>query len=195
MRKKSYHHANLKKALFLSCHRQLKKTDPELISLRGLAEEIGISHAAIYRHFQDKETLIEQMATYGFQRLVVSQKRAYKKGKNPEEGFLEVGLAYIHFAIRNPHYYKIMFLSKRKMHSPELTRAMLRSYSIIIFACRSYLQSKSKTNNPRIYALMAWSLVHGYSNLYLETSFPQAEAQVFRQTHREFVEKVLRNIL
>jgi AcrR family transcriptional regulator len=173
----------------------LKNSDPDQISLRSLAEEIGISHAAIYRHFPDKESLIEMMAIYGFNRLAKTQKSAFHKGNTPEEGFLLVGMAYIQFAIRNPNYYKIMFLSKKKTYSPELKKAMVHSYSVLIFACRQFLSSRGKRNPPRVYALMAWSLVHGYSNLYLETGFPQAEAVSTKRKQVDLMEDVLRSIL
>jgi AcrR family transcriptional regulator len=195
MRKKSYHHTDLKKALFLACHRLLRKTDPDKISLRTLADEIGVSHAAIYRHFKDREALLEVMATYGFERLAKAQKSALMREKTAELGFLKAGVAYILFAIRNPYYYKIMFLTKRSNPSDELKRSRLRSYSILVNACKNYLAEKDRSNDPREYALMAWSLVHGYSNLYLETGFPKSEATALNRTPTQFAEDILRNMM
>ena len=195
MRKKSYHHTDLKKALFIACHKLLKSTEPDKISLRILAEEIGVSHAAIYRHFKDREALLEVMATYGFERLAKAQKTALMTEKTAELGFLRAGVAYILFAIRNPFYYKIMFLTKRSNPSDELKRSRLRSYSILVNACRNYLKEKGRNNDPREYALMAWSLVHGYSNLYLETGFPKSEATALNRTPTQFAEDILRNMM
>ena len=195
MRKKSYHHSDLKKALFLACHRLLKSTDPEKISLRIIADEIGVSHAAIYRHFKDREALLEVMATYGFERLVKAQRMALGREKSSEMGFLKAGVAYIKFAISNPNYYKNMFLTKRKNPSDELKRSMLKSYSILIAACRSYLKEKGRGNDPREFALMAWSLVHGYCSLCMETGFPQSEAGLLKKTPVQFAEDILKNIL
>ena len=195
MRKKSYHHTDLKKALFIACHKLLKSTEPDKISLRILAEEIGVSHAAIYRHFKDREALLEVMATYGFERLAKAQKTALMSEKTAELGFLRAGVAYILFAIRNPFYYKIMFLTKRSNPSDELKRSRLRSYSILVNACRNYLKEKGRNNDPREYALMAWSLVHGYSNLYLETGFPKSEATALNRTPTQFAEDILRNMM
>ena len=195
MRKKNYHHSDLKQALFLSCHRFLKKIEPEKISLRLVAEEIGVSHAAIYRHFKDKEALLEVMATHGFKRLARAQKNALEKETTAESGFLRAGVAYIKFAIRNPFYYKNMFLTKRSNPSEELRKSMLRSYSILIGACRNYLREKGRTNDPREFALMSWSLVHGYSSLYMETGFPKSEAGLQNKSPIEFAEEILKNIL
>lgn len=169
--------------------------DPDKISLRAIADEIGVSHAAIYRHFKDREALLDVMATHGFERLARAQKKALDKENTPENGFLRAGLAYINFAIRNPFYYKNMFLTKRSNPSEELKWSMLRSYSILIGACRNYLREKGRTNDPREFALMSWSLVHGYAILYMETGFPQSEAGLQNQSSLEYAEKILRNIL
>lgn len=195
MRKKSYHHTDLKQALFLSCHRFLKKIDPDKISLRSIADEIGVSHAAIYRHFKDREALLEVMATYGFERLARAQKNALSKERTAEMGFLKAGVAYIKFAIQNPFYYKNMFLTKRNNPSEELKKSMLRSYSILIGACRNYLKEKGRDNDPREFALLAWSLVHGYSSLYMETGFPKSEANLIKKSPVEFAEDILKNLL
>jgi AcrR family transcriptional regulator len=195
MRKKPYHHSDLKKALFIACHKFLKTTEPDKISLRTLADEIGVSHAAIYRHFKDRDALLEVMATHGFERLAKAQKSALQREKTAELGFLRAGVAYIQFAIRNPFYYKIMFLTKWISPSDDLKRSRLRSYSILVSACRNYLKEKGSNNDPREYALMAWSLVHGYSNLYLETGFPKSEATALNRTPAQFSEIILRNMM
>ena len=169
--------------------------EPDKISLRSIAEDIGVSHAAIYRHFKDKDSLLEVMATYGFERLARAQRNALRREKTAELGFLKAGVAYIKFAIQNPSYYKTMFLIKRKNPSDELKKSMLRSYSILISACRNYLKEKGRSNDPRQYALMAWSLVHGYSSLYMETEFPKSEANLLKKSPQQFAEDILRNLL
>jgi AcrR family transcriptional regulator len=195
MRKKTYHHSDLKNALFLACHKLLKTQDPEKISLRTLADEIGVSHAAIYRHFKDREALLEKMATYGFERLARAQKRALFRETSAEMGFLKAGVAYIQFAIRNPNYYKNMFLTQRSNPSDELKRARIRSYSILIMGCKNYLKEKGKSNDPREFALLAWSTVHGYSNLYIETGFPKSEASLTKKTPAQYAESILKNLI
>ncbi|MCB1177638.1 MAG: TetR/AcrR family transcriptional regulator [Leptospiraceae bacterium] len=194
MSKKTYHHSDLKNALFKVCHKLLKNTDPTEISLRLMAEKVGVSHAAIYRHFQDKDELLEMMAIYGFKRLIKAQKNAIKREKTPERKFLKVGVAYIRFAIKNPNYYKNMFFIKRKNPSEELNKVMIRSFSILVSVCKIYLEDKGKLNDPKEFALMSWSLVHGYSDLYLETDYPKSEVVNKKSNPVQMGEDILKNL-
>jgi len=195
MKRKSYHHGDLKSALFKACHKLLKNTDPSEISLRSVADLAGVSHSAIYRHFKDKEELLDLMAAYGFDRLASAQKKAFEKEENSAEGFIQLGLAYIKFATTNPHYYKIMFFTRRELPSMTLKRAQIRSYSVLVSSCKTYLRDKQKQKDPREYALMCWSLVHGYSNLCIETNFPKTEANLQKKSPPNLAEDILRSAL
>ncbi|MDZ4726251.1 MAG: TetR/AcrR family transcriptional regulator [Leptospira sp.] len=195
MKRKTYHHGDLKATLFKSCHKLLKKFDPSEISLRIVADLAGVSHSAIYRHFKDKDELLEVMAAYGFDRLARAQNKAFEKEKNYEAGLIQLGLAYIQFATSNPHYYKIMFLTKRNNPSHNLRRSQLRSYSVLVSSCKLFLKEKMNATEPRVYALMCWSLVHGYSNLCIETEFPKSEASSLKKSYPHFAEEVLRNAI
>lgn len=195
MKRNSYHHGDLKSALFKACHKLLRKTDPQEISLRQVADLAGVSHTAIYRHFKNREQLLEVMACYGFERLAHIQKRAFDKESSNEEGLIRLGLAYIKFATNHPHYYKIMFMTKREHPSFELKRSQVKSYLVLLNSCKTYLVSKKILKDPRVYALMCWSLVHGYSNLTIETTFPKSEAATIKTTSLSLAEAIIRNAL
>ncbi len=195
MKRKTYHHGDLKSDLFRSCHKLLRTVEPSEISLRIVADMSGVSHSAIYRHFKDKEELLEVMAAYGFDRLANVQKKAFERQKKTEDGFIELGLAYIKFATNNPNYYKIMFFTKRENPSISLKRAQLRSYSVLLSSCRLFLKEKRMSQDPREYALMSWSLVHGYSNLCIETNFPKSEAHSLKISLSHLAGQILRSAL
>lgn len=191
MKKTNYHHGDLKKSIFKSCHKLLQKSKPQDISLRTVADMAGVSHTAIYRHFKDKDELLKVMASYGFDRLARSQKKAFDKAPNPKRGFVLLGLAYIKFALANPNYYRLMFQTKTENPSHELRRSQIRSYSVLVSSCKTYLDYKNKKTNHREYAVMAWSLVHGYSNLLIETDFPKSEASSLKKPVLRLAEDIL----
>lgn len=112
--------------------------------MRTVADMAGVSHTAIYRHFKDKEELLEVMASYGFERLARSQKKAFDHASNPKKGFVSLGLAYIKFALTNPNYYRLMFQTKTANPSQELRRSQIRSYSVLVSSCKNYLSIKIK---------------------------------------------------
>ncbi|TGM52015.1 TetR/AcrR family transcriptional regulator [Leptospira biflexa] len=192
MRKNTYHHGDLKNSIIKSCHKLLQKKGMTDFSLREVAHLSGVSHAAVYRHFQHKEEVLEILSAIGFDRLASLQKKVAKDKKNPDEYFVKLGLVYIQFALKNPNYYKLMFQTKREKESKDLKRSKLKSYAVLVHGCRFFLKAKKRKENHRSFALMSWSLVHGFSNLSLETNFPISEGKRLNQNQLELAETMLR---
>ncbi|TGL85262.1 TetR/AcrR family transcriptional regulator [Leptospira congkakensis] len=192
MSRSSYHHGDLKNSIIRSCHKLLQKKGASDFSLREVATLSGVSHAAVYRHFQDKEEVLEILASIGFDRLGSLQKKVIQNTKDPDGYYIKLGLVYIQFAIKNPNYYRLMFQTKRTMESSILKRSKLKSYAILVRGCRFYLKTKKRKEKHRSFALMAWSLVHGYSNLCIETDFPDTESKVLKKSKLEVAEDLLR---
>lgn len=189
---KRYHHGDLKNELLKKSHKLLKTKGLNGFSLRELAANAGVSHAALYRHFQSKEEIIDALAETGFLRLASLQKKVKKDPTNPNGYFVSLGNIYIQFAIKNPEYYRIMFQMKRNAEPDSLIKAKTKSYAVLVHGCRFYLKSKNRKDNHRIFALMAWSLVHGYSDLCLATEFPKVESKTFGKTMLNLAEDILK---
>lgn len=192
MKRSSYHHGDLKNSIIKSCHKLLQKKGASDFTLREVATLSGVSHAAVYRHFQHKEEVLEILSAIGFDRLGSLQKKVPQNLGNPDDYYVKLGLVYIQFAIKNPNYYRLMFQTKRPKESKILKRSKLKSYAILVRGCRFYLKAKRRKENHRSFALMAWSLVHGYSNLCIETDFPDTESQVLNKSKTEMAEDILR---
>ncbi|MCG6149673.1 TetR/AcrR family transcriptional regulator [Leptospira levettii] len=192
MRKNTYHHGDLKNSIIKSCHKLLQKKGMVDFTLREVANLSGVSHAAVYRHFQHKDEVLEILSAIGFDRLASLQKKVPKDKKNPDEYFVKLGLVYIQFALKNPNYYKLMFQTKREKESKQLKQSKLKSYAVLVHGCRFYLKAKKRKENHRSFALMSWSLVHGFSNLSLETNFPVSEGKRLNQSQIELAETMLR---
>ncbi|TGK86170.1 TetR/AcrR family transcriptional regulator [Leptospira montravelensis] len=192
MKRTSYHHGDLKNTIIKTCHKLLQKKGAADFSLREVANLSGVSHAAVYRHFQDKEEVLEILSSIGFDKLGSLQKKVSQNPKNPDEYFVKLGLVYIQFAIKNPNYYRLMFQTKRSNETSILKRSKLKSYAILVRGCRFYLKTKRRKENHRSFSLMAWSLVHGYSNLSIETDFPETESKTLKKTKLEMAEDILR---
>ncbi|MGE8723262.1 TetR/AcrR family transcriptional regulator [Leptospira terpstrae] len=192
MKRVSYHHGDLKNSIIKSCHKLLQKKGAADFSLREVATLSGVSHAAVYRHFQDKEEVLEILSSIGFDRLGSLQKKIPQISENPDEYFVKLGLVYIQFAVKNPNYYRLMFQTKRSNESSVLKRSKIKSYAILVRGCRFYLKAKRRKDNCRSFALMAWSLVHGYSNLCIETDFPDTESKRLIKSKMEIAEDILR---
>ncbi|WP_343070296.1 TetR/AcrR family transcriptional regulator [Pelagibacterium limicola] len=110
-RKKSgYHHADLSSALQEAALDLIAERDGPAFSLRELAAVLGVTHAAVYRHFADKASLLDVLAGRGFTLLHEYQKRELERSPpDPYEQLLALGAAYIQFALDKPGAFLLIF--------------------------------------------------------------------------------------
>lgn len=111
-----YHHGDLRAALLTGAERTLREKGAGALSLRELAREVGVSHAAPGRHFKDKQALLDALALDGYERLTRTLAAADRPGLPLEPRMTELGRAYLGFAIDNPELLELMFTRK---HRPE----------------------------------------------------------------------------
>ncbi|RMB81653.1 TetR/AcrR family transcriptional regulator [Streptomyces shenzhenensis] len=111
-----YHHGDLRAALLTGAERTLREKGAGALSLRELAREVGVSHAAPGRHFKDKQALLDALALDGYERLTRILAAADRPALPLEPRMTELGRAYLGFAIDNPELLELMFTRK---HRPE----------------------------------------------------------------------------
>jgi len=109
-----YHHGDLRRALVDAADRVLERDGPSALSLRAVAREAGVSPAAPYHHFKDKDELINAVALQGFDLLSEAMKAAATDAVSPSERVVSMGVAYVTFARDHPALYHVMFDAKRR---------------------------------------------------------------------------------
>ncbi|WP_306359907.1 TetR/AcrR family transcriptional regulator [Nocardia sp. CC227C] len=124
-----YHHGDLRSALLLRAEATLRKVGVDGLSLRQLARDIGVSHAAPSRHFRDKQALLDQLAATGFDRLGESFARTAIEGPVTERLY-GMARAYLRFSVENPELLALMFARKQRSTSPELSEAVQRAFEV-----------------------------------------------------------------
>ncbi len=153
------------------------------LSLRETARRAGVSHAAPYRHFRNKEKLIGAIALEGFRLLTASLEQAIESagGKSREELRLS-GRAYVEFALSHPEYLKLMFSADRFpdggkcfqegdcIHNNEDVDAFAKIRDL--FARAIARGELSGHYPPEALALLVWSQVHGLSHILIEEQIP-----------------------
>src|SRR6201997_5846248 len=97
-----YHHGDLRAAILAEAASLVAERGPDRVSLRELAREAGVSHAAPAHHFTDRRGLFTALAAQGFELLAVALADARPR-------FLDAALAYVRFAIEHPGHYRVMF--------------------------------------------------------------------------------------
>ncbi len=104
-KKGAYHHGALREELVRLGLEALEREGAEAMSLRALAEAAGVSKAAPYRHFKDKDHFLGALADEGFKRLYAELDATRRGGEGTVEG---MGLVYMRFAVRTPALYRLM---------------------------------------------------------------------------------------
>jgi AcrR family transcriptional regulator len=113
MADRPYHHGNLRAALLGEAERTLREQGIDALSLRDLARQAGVSHAAPRRHFADRQALLDALATSGFTRLGDDVRAAIDAtGEDYQSRLRAVATAYVRFATRDAALLDLMFAAK-----------------------------------------------------------------------------------
>ena len=172
-----YHHGHLREALVAGAQELIEEVGVESLTIRGLAERVGVSHAAPQYHFVDKASLLVAVATEGFRELSRALEDI-ETGSDPVEAFVAMGRTYVNFAFASPQRYRLMFASdipELKAGNPEFCEASGAAFSLLTGAIARY-QNEPDASAERVTAaaFFAWSSVHGAVMLQLDGTFPRA---------------------
>ncbi|MEW1695011.1 TetR/AcrR family transcriptional regulator [Streptomyces sp. NPDC093249] len=120
----AYHHGNLRTELLARAETVLADSGVEALSLRSLARDLGVSHAAPARHFPDRQALLDALAVEGFGRLGERLRGAVSDdGRDFEERLTDTALAYVRFATAHPALLEVMYARKHDERAPEVRAA------------------------------------------------------------------------
>ncbi|MER5325795.1 TetR/AcrR family transcriptional regulator [Streptosporangium roseum] len=160
----AYHHGNLRRAIIDAALEAIAESGPAGWSLRELARRAGVSHAAPAHHFGDKAGLLTAVAAEGFQVFADTLERA-------ADDVLEVGVAYVRFAIDHRPYFEVMFRPELyRMDDPSLKDARERAAHVLVASAGRLSPSPEQ---ERLTTIAAWSLAHGFAGLWLSGALPE----------------------
>ena len=160
MNRANYHHGDLRAVILAEAARLVAERGADGVSLRELARSAGVSHAAPAHHFTDRRGLFTALATEGFQLLTEALTDA--RGH-----FADAALAYVRFALEHPGHYQVMFnKSLLDAADTELAAAETAAAAELSRGVAT-LRDPNARADPAGAQLAAWSLVHGFSMLWL----------------------------
>jgi len=196
-KKKTYHHGDLKNALIKAGVEILAKDGVSGLSLRKVATKAGVSHAAPYSHFADKQALIAALSTEGFRQLYERISSVSEKNKTkPSRQLNEVAWAYVQFAMDDRDRFKVMFsgvLEKEKEY-PEFVAESQRNFQLVRRIVEANQVAGVLSSGPAdLVTLSAWGIVHGFIMLLLEGQIPHMVLE--QKSLRELVEFQLKQIM
>lgn len=163
-----YHHGDLRNALLQASERLLAKTGVAALSLREVAKQAGVSHAAPYRHFKGKAALMSGLAQSGFSRLQIAIRMAADKiPYDPEQKLVEAGVAYVHLALRHPALMQLMFsAAPGQVVDRELRQAAMGTLDPLVDIINTGIEAGVfRDRDAHELALVAWTSMHGLAML------------------------------
>ncbi|MBD2066122.1 TetR/AcrR family transcriptional regulator [Leptolyngbya sp. FACHB-671] len=169
---KAYHHGDLRNALIRAGLEMLAEGGAAALDLRKVARKAGVSHAAPYRHFADKQTLIAAIIEIGFQRLTEHMRSTLHNMPTNVEAQLQ-GLAqgYVSFAQSNPWLMREMFsgLTIEREAFPAVHQTAKGVYQLFVDVVRAgQAQARIREGDPGELASVIWSMLHGMATLIIE---------------------------
>ena len=168
--RRNYHHGNLREALVDAALDLIAEKGPAGFTFAEAARQAGVSPAAPYRHFRDRDALMADVAKRGFERFEKDLAAAWDEGRpSKRQAFERVGKAYLGFARNEPAYFSAMFESGLSISAHrELQEAGDRAFGVLRGACEAILAAMPEAKRPpaMMVALHIWSLSHGIAGLF-----------------------------
>jgi AcrR family transcriptional regulator len=195
----TYHHGDLRNALIKESALLIERRQDVEFTIRDLAQRLGISHSAAYRHFRDKTAILAALAEQGFG--LLAERLAgvdAAHGASARELLGNKGLAYVQFAMDKPGYFRAMFyrdLGDRTAY-PGLQEAAETAFQSLVATVATGHKKKHKDPAAvRISAIRAWALAHGLACLLLDGQVPELTHSKGRARDKKKLAAVLVSVL
>ena len=168
--RRGYHHGNLREALISAALDLIAQKGPAGFTFAEAARQAGVSAAAPYRHFRDRDALMADVARRGFDAFERRLAAAWGDGRpTPVAALDRLGTAYLAFAREQPAYFAAMFEAGLPIaEHRELREAGDRAFAILRTACEALAATLPPAGRPPalMMALHVWALAHGIASLF-----------------------------
>ncbi|MDD9206207.1 TetR/AcrR family transcriptional regulator [Georgenia sp. 10Sc9-8] len=156
-----YHHGRLRRALIDATVTEVARAGTDRLSLRKLARQAGVSHAAPQHHFGDRTGLLTAVAAEGFRTLT---EQYLRPPDGADDSFLTMGTRYVEFAVTHPGYFHVMYRPDLcDGEDPELAEARASAAAVLQEAAQRQVPGRGGEDA----AVAAWALMHGLATLWL----------------------------
>lgn len=153
----TYRHGNVREEALAAAHALIAETGYEKLSIRRVADQVGIAHRSLYNHFEDREALLDAVATEGYEALAKKLSAA-----KTTDSFVS---AYTNFALKNPSLYALMTSRPHATmkEKPELQKA---AHLVITEAIRLFSDQAAPTDEKKRSVFKIHMMLHGGLSLY-----------------------------
>ena len=155
---------NLKQELLQAAEKRIEEGGVESLSLRKLADDVGVTTMATYHHFANKKALLTQISVNGFNALYDELTSNLELSDSTEEAINKIMKGYFKFAKEHADLYHLMFsyeMSGPRHNVPELTQAAKRGFFVIADAVKGNMEANGHTIGREAAGECFWAILHG----------------------------------
>jgi AcrR family transcriptional regulator len=182
----TYHHGDLRDALVQAALRDAELGGPEAISMKALAKELGVSQPAPYRHFADREALLQAVTAEAFRQFTAILREAIGKPSKRSK-LSRLAQAALEFGLKRNGMYRLMFASRTKANAKKDSELHVAAYETLGLLVESFEAPAVGLLRER-HAMQVWAALHGVISLAEQGLLTGEAAQMTRQ---ELVEDIV----
>lgn len=171
--KAKYHHGDLREALLAASYELVAQQGAENFLLADACRRAGVSTAAPYKHFRDRDEILEIVVARAFDELADRSMAAVAaNGVGTLEGIMAMGEAYVQFAIDEQRLFRLMFGQRPSIKSAEqVMDDGQRCFAGVIEQVAHYCNANGVPGDPRAIAIRLWTFVHGAASLLIDEDY------------------------
>jgi AcrR family transcriptional regulator len=181
-----YHHGDLRAACLNAAIELLEDGGSNALSLRAVARRAGVSPAAPYRHYADRDALLSAVAAVGYRELAGYLAAAHPSPSTPED-LAAVAVAYVQFALARPALFRVMFGEPCDRDSEERVAATAAISEYV----RAIVRKSFPGSDPEALSTAIWALVHGLAFLHLDGKLDTSTTEAVADRVRAAVHALL----
>lgn len=178
--KDRYHHGDLRDSLIAAAYQLVISKGAEQFTLADACRLAGVTTAAPYKHFRDKQEILEIVCERGFdEMLAAAQAAVASAGEGSLAAIQAIGLAYVSFARSKPNLFRLMFGQKPETHTAaNVEQAGTGCFGYVISQVAQFSAKSGSTCDPRLVALRLWTFVHGSACLLIDEAYAKVAADL-----------------
>jgi AcrR family transcriptional regulator len=169
----SYHHGDLPAACLRAAMELLEEGGATDLSLRAVARRAGVSPAAPYRHYADRNELLSAIAAVGYRELGAHLAAAHVSPSTPDD-LAAIAVAYVQFALQRPGLFRVMFVEPCDPNSPDRVAATAALSEYV----EGIVRQAFPDADPTGMSTGVWALVHGLAFLHLDGKLDASSPEV-----------------
>lgn len=177
-RSEKYHREDLRGDLLRAGREYIAEKGHHSLSVRTLAQSVGVSPGAPYHHFRDRRALLLALASEGYTELAEAAQRIIESGQSPEEILIEMGLHFVRFASSSPRLLELMYESE--LTSPTVDPVLVKyqdiGHAALIRPVREALPDLDE-DEIGLRGLALWSSIYGFASLRRKHMIEKIEPQ------------------